>query len=69
MGAQSALQGLVSSVTGAAGAALGSIGKTDQAMADYSRQMRDAKLAVAKNNAELSKLRLQKMKSKMGGIK
>lgn len=72
MGAQSALLGLVNSVTGATSSAIASGLKNvsnDQTMADYSRQMRDAKLATAKNNAAMSKIRLEKMKKVTGGEK
>ena len=69
MGAQSSLLSLVNTVTSATGSAIGGAKKitnTDSQMADYARQMRDAKLESAKNNAKMSKLRLEKMKKVVG---
>ena len=44
--------------------------KQDEDMANYARKMRDAKLKTAKNNAKISKLRLEKIQGKIkGGLK
>ncbi|MBO7079087.1 MAG: hypothetical protein J6W64_04695 [Bacilli bacterium] len=74
MGAQSSLLSLVSSVTGATGNTISGVKKlqgqnVDSQMADYARQMRDAKLKTAKNNMKLSKIRLQKINKTMEGDK
>ena len=65
MGAQSALMGIAGSAEGVV-STFSKINEKasgmDAQMADYARQMRDAKLQTAKNNAQLSKLRLEKMK-------
>lgn len=75
MGAQSSLLALTGAITGAV-AATGEIkskisGKAgvDSQMADYARQMRDAKLQTAKYNAKMSKLQFQKMKKEVRGDK
>ena len=68
MGAQSSLLNLVSQSGVAASKGIGTIDiNKDSQMADYARQMRDAKLQTAKNNAKMSKLRLEKMKKVVGG--
>ena len=44
--------------------------KQDEDMANYARKIRDAKLKTAKNNAKISKLRLEKIQGKIkGGLK
>ncbi|MBO7695611.1 MAG: hypothetical protein J6T10_23530 [Methanobrevibacter sp.] len=72
MGAQSSLLSLVNTATSATGTAISGVSKvtnTDSQMADYARKMRDAKLETARNNAKMSKLRLDKMKKVIGGEK
>lgn len=68
MGAQSSLLALTGAITGATNTASGIASKigTDSQMADYARKMRDAKLEIARNNAKMSKLRLDKMKKVEG---
>lgn len=75
MGAQSSLLALTGAITGAANVASGITSKMsenkgiDSQMAEYARKMRDAKLEIARNNAKMSKLRLDKMKKVVGGEK
>lgn len=41
----------------------------DEEMAKYAREMRDAKLKTAKNNAKISGLRLKQLRAKLKGDK
>ena len=41
----------------------------DEEMAKYAREMRDAKLKTAKNNAKMSGLRLKELRAKLKGDK
>lgn len=41
----------------------------DEEMAKYAREMRDAKLKTAKNNAKISGLRLKELRAKLKGDK
>ena len=41
----------------------------DEEMAKYAREMRDAKLKTAKNNAKISSLRLKELRAKLKGDK
>ena len=41
----------------------------DEEMAKYAREMRDAKLKTAKNNAKISSLRLKQLRAKLKGDK
>ena len=41
----------------------------DEQMANYAREMRDAKLKTAKNNAKISGLRLKELRAKLKGDK
>ena len=71
--AQSSMLALVGTTGVAASKMSSNLGKVevqkDEEMAKYAREMRDAKLKTAKNNAKMSGLRLKQLRAKLKGDK
>lgn len=71
--AQNSMLALVGTAGVAASKVSSNLGKVeiqkDEEMAKYAREMRDAKLKTAKNNAKISGLRLKELRAKLKGDK
>ena len=71
--AQSSMLALVGTAGVAASKMSSNLGQMevnkDEEMAKYAREMRDAKLKTAKNNAKISGLRLKQLRAKLKGDK
>ena len=71
--AQNSMLALVGTTGVAASKMSSNLGKVevqkDEEMAKYAREMRDAKLKTAKNNAKMSGLRLKQLRAKLKGDK
>ena len=71
--AQNSMLALVGTTGVAASKMSSNLGKVeiqkDEEMAKYAREMRDAKLKTAKNNAKISGLRLKELRAKLKGDK